>query len=124
LTNARTAGIGKNDTTSALEGIDKTVTSDSSTDLLGSRGDSELAPEVEAVVSSLFDDRGGAGHILIGRVGARTNEADLDFLGPVILLDLLSKLREGSSQIRGERAVNMRLKFGKVLKIPLDQFQK
>jgi hypothetical protein len=124
LTNARTASVGKDDTTSTLKGVDQTVTSDRGTDLLRSGGNSEFALEVETVIRSLLDDRGRAGHVLIGRVGARADETDFKLVGPAILLNLCSKLGDRGGQIGSERTVDMRFELGKVLKITSIGFQK
>lgn len=116
LTNARTTSVGKDNSTSALEGIDETVTSNGGSDLLGSWGDGELALEVEAVVRSLLDNGSRASHVLIGRVSARTDETNFKFIGPAILLDLGGELGKGGGQIRSERTVDVGLEFRKVLK--------
>lgn len=121
LTNARTTGIGKDDSTSFLESIDETVTSNGGANLLRSWRNSEPALEVKAVISSLLDDGSRASHILVGRVGARTDETNFDFLGPAILLDFLSEFGDRGSQIGCEGTVDMRLKFREVLKITLKQ---
>ena len=69
-----------------------TVTFDGSTNLLRSGGDSVLALHVQTVVLSLTSDRSSAGHVLVRRVGARTDESNLELGWPVVLLDSLLEL--------------------------------
>lgn len=117
LTNARSASVGEDDTSSLLELLGETVTGDGGTDLLGSGGDGELALEVETVVERLLDDVGRAGHVLVGGVGARADETDTDIVGPAVLLGLLSELGDGGSEIGGEGAVDVGLQLGEVLRV-------
>jgi hypothetical protein len=114
LTNARTASVGKDDTAELLEGLELTVTLNGGTDLLGTRGDSEGRLGLDTVVEGITSDRGGTGHILVRGVGARTNQTDLELLGPAVLLDSLAELGDRSSQIRSERTVDVRLELGEV----------
>lgn len=78
LTDTRTTGVGENDTADGLEGVNETVSSDSSSDLLGTGGDGELGLGDKTVSLSLLGDGGGSGHVLVGRVGARTDQSDLE----------------------------------------------
>jgi len=115
LTNARTASISKDDTTNLFESLDLTVTGNGSTDLLGARGDRELGLGLETVFGSLTGNSSGASHVFVGRVGARADECNLEFLWPVVLLDFLSELGDGGSKIGSERAVDVGLEFRQVL---------
>ena len=115
MTNARTTGIGKDNTANVLESTNLTITLDRSTDLLRARGDGELALGLETVCSSFLGNRRRAGHVFVGRVGARANERDLEFLRPVVLLDLFSKLGKRGSQIGGKGSVDVRLELRQVL---------
>ena len=115
MTNARTASVGKNETANLFESSHLTVTLDGSTDLFGAGGDRELALGAQTVLSSLASNGRGTRHILVGRVGARTDESDFKLLGPVVLLDLGSKFGDGSSEIRSEWSVDVRFEFIEVL---------
>jgi hypothetical protein len=114
LTNARTASVGKDDTAELLEGLELTVTLNGGTDLLRTRGDSEGRLGLDTMVEGITSDRGGTGHILVRGVGARTNQTDLELLGPAILLDSLAELGDRSSQIRSEGTVDVGLELGEV----------
>lgn len=116
LANARSAGVGKDHTANLLERADLTIAGDGSTDLLGTGGDGELGLGFQTVLGSLTGDRSGAGHVLVGRVGARADEGDLELLRPVVLLDCLSELGDGSGQIGSEGTVDVGLKLGEVLR--------
>ena len=119
MTNARAASVGKNDTASRLEGLHETITSDGSSDLLGTGGNSELALGVETVLSCLTSDRSSARHVLVRRVGARTDQSDLELRGPVVLLDSLSELRKRGSQVGSEGTVDMGLELVQILRARL-----
>ena len=41
---------------------------------------------LESVLQRLLDDRGDSGHVLVGRVGAASDQAVLDLQRPVVLL--------------------------------------
>lgn len=64
----------------------------------------------------LISDGSGAGHVLVGRVGAGSDEGNLELLGPVVLLDLLGELGDGGGEIGGEWTVDVGLEVGEVLK--------
>lgn len=115
MTDARTASVGKDETASLLKGGDLTVTFDGGANLLGTGGDGELGLGLETVRGGLTGDRSGAGHVLVRRVGARTDEGDLEFLGPVVLDDFILELRDGSSQVGSEGTVDVGLELGEVL---------
>ena len=115
LTNARSASVSQDDTTDILEGSHLTVTFDSSTNLLRSGGDSVLALHVQTVVLSLTSDRSSAGHVLVRRVGARTDESNLEFSRPAILLNLSLELGERGSQIGSEGTVDVGFELRQVL---------
>lgn len=114
LTNARTAGVGKNNTAVLLKSLQLTITGNGGANLLGTGSNSEDRLGLETVVQSVTGDGGATGHVLVRRVGARANETDLQVLGPVVVLDGLGELRDGSSQIGGEGTVDVRLEFGQV----------
>ena len=115
LTNARTASVGKNETANLLESSHLTVTGDSSTDLLGTGRDRELALRLETVRGGLLGDGGRAGHVLVRRVRAGADKGDLELRRPTVLLDLLGELRDGGRQIGSEGTVDVRLELRQVL---------
>lgn len=115
MTDTRTASIGKDKTTSLLESSNLTVTFDSGTNLLGTGSDSELGLGLETVRGSLTGDRSRTGHVLVRRVGARTDEGNLEFLGPVVFDDFLLELGDGGSQVGSEGTVDVGLELGEVL---------
>lgn len=133
LTNARTTGVGKNNTTELLEGLGQTVAGDGSANLeevlaesiklkytqgksylLRSRSDEERRLGLQAVLHSVPGNRGRTGHVLVRGVGARTDETGLELLGPVVVLDGLAELGDGGTQIRSEGTVDVRLKLSEV----------
>ena len=116
LTNARTASVSEHETADFLKSSHLTVTSDSSTNLFGTGSDSELALGVQTVFSSLTGDGSSAGHVLVRRVGARTDESDLELGGPVVLDDFILELGKRGSEIGSEGTVDVRLKLRQVLR--------
>ena len=115
LTDTRTTGVGKYETTRSLESTNLTITLNGSANLFRTRRDSELALDLETVLSSLLSDGCRAGHILVGRVGAGTNEGDLEFLRPAVLLDFFGKFGDGGGKVGGEGTIDVRLELGQVL---------
>ena len=117
LADARTARIGKDDAADALEGTNHAITLDGGANLLRTGGDRELTLGLETVRSSLLRDGSRASHVLIRRVGARTDEADFELRWPAILLHLPLELRKRSREVRSERAVNVGFKLRQVLQM-------
>jgi hypothetical protein len=60
---------------------------------------------------SLFSNGGRAGHILVRRVGAGTNEGNFEFLGPVVLFHFLGELGDWGGEIWGKWSVDMGLQL-------------
>jgi hypothetical protein len=114
LTDAGSASVGEDDTADLLERLHLAVTGDGGTDLLGTGGDGETGLSLEAVSGSLLSDRGGARHVLVGRVGAGTDETDGELVGPVVGLRGLGELGEGSGEVGGVGTVDVGLKLGEV----------
>ena len=114
LSNARTAGVGKDDTTELFEGLQLAITLNGSTDLLRARGDSEHGLGLNTVVKGVPSDRGGTGHVLIRGVGARADQTDLELLGPLVGINSLLELRDRGGKIGSERTVDVRLELGQV----------
>ena len=67
------------------------------------------------MISCLLRDRRAAGHVFVRRVGARADQSDLEFLGPVVLLYLLSELGDGGGKVGSEGTVDVWLEFREVL---------
>lgn len=111
LTNARPTGVGKDDTAVLLEGLELTVTLDGSANLLGTRGNGEQRLGLETVVQSVAGDGSSTGHILVGGVGARADQTDLELLGPLVGLDSLLELGDGSGKIGSEGTVDVGLEL-------------
>jgi hypothetical protein len=82
--------------------------------LLGTRCDSEEGLGLDAVIKSITCNRRGTRHILVRGICARTDQTDLELLGPVVGLDGLGELGDGCGKIRGERTVDVWLEFRKV----------
>jgi len=114
LTDTRTASVCEDQAANALESLDLSVTSDSGTDLLGTGGDGELRLDTQTVVSGFLGDESSTRHVLVGRVGAGTDQPNLEFMGPTVLLNLGSELGERSSQVWGKGTVDVGLKLGEV----------
>src|SRR5690242_606651 len=82
--------------------------------LLTTRGDGEQSLGLDAVGHGVLGNGGSAGHVLIGGVGARTDQTNLKLLRPVVGLDSLGKLGDGGGQIGGEGTVDVRLELVEV----------
>lgn len=114
LANAGATGVGKNHAAELLQSGKLSITLDGSANLLGTGGDGEQRLGLDSVVESIAGDRGRARHILVGRVGARTDKTNLKLLGPVVGLDSLAELGDGGGQIWGEWAVDVGLELRQV----------
>lgn len=114
LSDARTTGVGKYDTSSLLEDGHLSVTGDGGTNLLRSGGDGETGLGGESVVGGFLGNGGGTGHVLVRRVGAGSNQTDRELVGPVVSLDSGSELGERGGKIRSVRSVDVGLKLGEV----------
>lgn len=114
LSNARTAGVGEDNTTELLESLKLAITLNGGTDLLGTGGNGEQSLGLDTVVKGVTSDGGGTGHVLVGGVGARTDQTDLELLRPLVGLDGLLELGDGSGKVRSEGTVDVRLELGKV----------
>jgi hypothetical protein len=116
LANAGSTGVSEDNTTNTFEGVDEAITGNGSTDLLGTRGNGKLGCSVETMISSFTGNGSRSGHILVGGVGARTDETDFELFGPVVLLDLLGEFGNGGGQVRSERTVDVGLQLREVLR--------
>jgi hypothetical protein len=96
LSDTRSASVSKHQSSNALEGSNLSVSINGRSDLFGTRGNSELALDRQATVSSLLSNGSRTCHILIRRIRAGADQCDFELVWPVIFLDLLSKLRNGS----------------------------
>jgi hypothetical protein len=70
LADARAAGVGEHGGADGLEVGEQAVALDGGADLLGAGGDEQLGLGRQALGRGLAGDRGGAGDVLVGRVGA------------------------------------------------------
>jgi len=59
---------------------------DCRTNLLGSRSNVKRGFCLQAVLQCLFSDIRASTHVLVGAIGAGTDQADFDFIWPAILL--------------------------------------
>ena len=50
----------------------------------------ELALDVETMFCGFTSDGRRARHVLVGRVGARSDQSNFEFLGPAVFLDFLT----------------------------------
>lgn len=114
LTDTGSTGVGEDDTSDVFERLDETVSVNGGSDLFGSGGDGELGLADQTVGLGLLGDGGGSGHVFVRRVGAGTDQSDLELRGPVVVLDSLGKFGDGRSQIRGEGTVDVGLEFVQV----------
>lgn len=114
LANAGATGVGKNHAAELLKSGKLSITLNGGADLLGTGGDGEQRLGLDAVVESVTSDRGRARHILVGRVGARTDQTNLKLLRPVVGLDSLAELGDGGGQIGGEWTVDVGLELRQV----------
>lgn len=114
LSNARTAGVGKNHATELLEGLELTVALNGGANLLGTGGDGEDGLGLDAVVESVLGNGSGTAHVLVRGVGARADQTDLELLRPAVGLDSILELADGSGKIGGEGTVDVGLELRKV----------
>lgn len=114
LTDTGSTGVGEDDTSDVFERLNETVSVNGGSDLLGSGGDSELRLALQAVGLGLLGDGGGSRHVLVRRVGAGTDQSDLELLRPAVVLDGLGELGDRGGQIGGEGTVDVRLEFAQV----------
>ncbi len=114
LSDTWTAGVGENHTTELLEGLELAITLNGGANLLGTRGNGEKGLGLHAVVNGVTGDGGTTGHILVGRVGARSDKTDLELLWPVVVLNSLGELRNWGGKIWGEWTVDVWLELGEV----------
>lgn len=114
LSDTRSTGVRENGSSDSLELLHLSVTGNRGTNLLGSGGDGETRLGLESVRGSLLGDRSGARHVLVRRVGARSDETDRELVGPVVLLDGGGKLGEGSREIRSVGTVDVGFEFREV----------
>lgn len=114
LSDARSASVGKDKTTSFFESSNLSVPLNGSPNLLRSGGDGELGLQFQTSVLGLLEETGGARHVLVRRVGARTDESDLDLIRPSVLLADLGKLGDGGSEIGSEGTVDVGFEFREV----------
>lgn len=66
------------------------------------------------MVERVPGNRGCARHILVRRVCARADEAHLELLGPLVVLDCLLELADGRGEVGSEGTVDVRLELGQV----------
>lgn len=59
---------------------------DGRADLLGSRSNIECGFCLQTMFQSLLGDVCASTHVFVGAIGAGTDQADLDFVGPVVFL--------------------------------------
>lgn len=115
LADARTASVRQNNSTNLFKGSHLTVALDGRADLFRAGGNREFALGRQSVFVRLSRDGCGAGHVLVRRVGAGTNETDLQLGWPPILLNSLLKFGYRGSEIGSERSVDVRLELVEVL---------
>ena len=84
LPDAGAAGVGHDNTADAFEVSDEAIAFDGLADLFGAGGNEVFGFGFELFGFGLFDERGGAHHIFVGRVGAGADEGDFDLFGPAL----------------------------------------
>jgi hypothetical protein len=115
LTDTRAASVGKHKSANSFESTNLTITLNCSAYLLRTGCDREFAFDLKSVGCSLLGDRCRARHVLVRRVSAGTDKSDLEFLGPIVLLDFLGEFGNGSREIWGEGTIDMRFELRQVL---------
>ena len=114
LSNARTTGVGKDDTTEFFKSLKLAVTLNGGANLLRTRGNGEQRLGLDTVVKSVLSNGGGTGHVLIRGVGAGSNQTDLEVLGPLVNINSLLELGDRGSKVRSERTVDVGLELRQV----------
>ena len=114
MPDTRTASVGEHDATDIFKRLDLPIPFNSGANLLRARGDGIFRLELETRILGLGDEGRRAGHVLVRRVGARTDERHLDLIRPVVLLGFSSELGDGRGEIRREWTVDMGLELGQV----------
>ena len=115
LSDTGSTGVGEDGSTDVLESLNDTVSLDGSSDLLGSGGDGEERLGLESVREGLGGDGSRSGHVLVRRVGARSDQSDLELLGPSVGSNSLGELGDGGGEIGSVGSVDVRLELGEVL---------
>jgi len=113
-TNAGSAGVGQDHATELFKRLELAITLNGGANLLRAGRDGEKRLGLDAVVHGVLGDGCSARHVLVGGVGARSDKANLELLGPVVRLDSVLELADGGGQIGSEGSVDVGLKFGKV----------
>jgi len=115
LSDTRSTSIREDEPTNVLKCANLPVAFDSSANLLGTGCDGELALNLESVIRSFLGDGSGARHVFVRRVGAGSDEGNLEFFGPVVLFGFCGEFGDGRRKIGGERTVDVGFEFGEVL---------
>lgn len=114
LTDTRTAGVGKDQASELLKGLQLAVSLNSRSNLLGTGSDGEERFGLDTVGHGILGNGSGAAHILIRGIRARTDKADLELFWPLIGLDSLLELADGCSKIGSEGTVDVGLELREV----------
>ncbi|QBM90361.1 hypothetical protein METSCH_E06100 [Metschnikowia aff. pulcherrima] len=109
LTDTWTTCVGHDNTAKVLESLQLTVSGNGGSHLLGTWRDSEDGLGAQAVLGGVLDDGSRSGHVLVRRVGARTNQTDLDLQRPAVSNSGLLHLGDWGSQVGSEGTVDVRL---------------
>lgn len=117
-TNARATSIRKDETSERLKSLKLSISLDGGTNLLGTRRHGEQRLSLDTVVKSILSNGSRTAHVLVRGVGAAADQANLQLLGPFVLLDGLSELANGRGEIGCERSIDVWLEL---VQIDLDQ---
>lgn len=95
-------------------GLRNLLALDGGSDLLGAGRHGEHALRLDAMVKRVLCNRCSTAHVLVGRVGAGANQANLQLLRPLVRFDRLLELADRGREIGREGAVDVRFEFGQV----------
>ncbi|KNC29425.1 hypothetical protein FF38_06588 [Lucilia cuprina] len=107
LTNAGPAGVSQDGTTEFVENISDAVTFNGGTNLFRAGSYIEGNLGFETMFHGVLGNAGATTHIFVGRVGAGTDQTDLNVQRITVLLGVLTQFADGMGQIGSEGTVDM-----------------
>ena len=114
LTDAGAASVGEDDAAKLSHCVGEAVPLDGGPDLLTAGGDVEGALGLEALGKGLLHQRGDPAHVFVAGVGAGPDETILNLERPLVLLGGIRQLGDGGGEVRGKRAIDVRLQSAQV----------
>merc|ERR1719158_762373 len=114
LSNTGSTRVSQHHSTERSHGVRQSVLFYGSADLFTAWSDVEVTLCLHSFLQSLFHQRGHPAHVLVGGVGAGTNQTVPHLKRPSISLGSSSQIMDRCGEVRSEGTVNMRLQCGEV----------